>query len=260
MPPTVTIALPVFNEIESLETVVRAALDVIGACALPEGGEVLIVDDGSTDGSCELATRLASEHDAVRAVHHTDNLGYSRVQRACYREALGTWVLLLPADGQVAPDVLGPLMAAGGGADGEAGLVVGLPGDGGEPPRLSSRAYHTAVALLFGRRPWWRLGPCLLVRRELVERLPLRSTTPVCMTELAVRAEHAGAIVRGCTIPVRRRRAGQSSRRRLYAQSLRVLGELLALRSATLRPSERTTRPAGRPAPEVLTPSGRVRS
>ena len=51
-----TVCLPTYNEIENLERMVRTLGDV-----LPEGGRVLVIDDGSPDGTGELADRLAEE-------------------------------------------------------------------------------------------------------------------------------------------------------------------------------------------------------
>ncbi len=224
--PSITIALPVWNEVASLERLVGRSIATLARIAPETGGEVLIVDDGSTDGSAALADQLAERHAWVRAVHHPINRGYADVQRSCYTHALRDWVFLLPADGQVDPEALFALLREARHAD----LVVGIPGPGSEPPRWSSRAYHAVVTVLFGWRPWSRLGPCLLVRRSLVNRIQLTARTPVCMTELAARAERAGATVRGVPIELHRRESGKSARRSLYAAIPRVLGELVTLR------------------------------
>ncbi|MFN7953989.1 MAG: glycosyltransferase [bacterium] len=228
--PALTIALPVHDEIATLAEVVTRALAVLARLAPGARGEVLIVDDGSRDGSGALADRLAHGDPSVRVIHHPENRGYAEVQRACFANARGEWIFLMPADGQVDPACLDALLAAAR-APGEAevGLVVGVPA-AGSPARASSTAYHLAVAALFGRRSWWRLGPCLLVRREIVRRLSLRSRTPVLMTELAVSVERDGARVCGVPIDVRARAFGTSARATLYARVPRILVELVKLR------------------------------
>src|SRR5262249_50754185 len=153
------IALPVWNEVESLARLVGRSIATLARISPDGTSEVLIVDDGSSDGSSELADRLAAEHAWVRTVHHPVNRGYADVQRSCYAHARCEWVFLLPADGQVDPEAVFALLRETRQAD----LVVGIPGPGSERPRLSSIAYHAMAALLFGRRPWSGLGPCLLV-------------------------------------------------------------------------------------------------
>ncbi len=229
-PPSITIAFPVHDEIATLADVVSRALAVLDRLAPGESGDVLIVDDGSRDGSGALADALAQAEPRVRVLHHAENRGYADVQRACFANGRGAWVFLVPADGQVDPATLDSLFAATRPTDGrDVGLVVGVPAPS-SPARLSSTAFHWIVAALFGRRAWWRLGPCLLVRAERVRALTLRSRTPVLMTELAVEIERAGARVVGVPVEVRARAFGTSARRSLYARIPRIAAELLRLR------------------------------
>ena len=60
--------LPTYNEAENIEAIVRAAGEVL-ADAAPEGFCVLVVDDGSPDGTGEIADRLAGENDWVQVLH-----------------------------------------------------------------------------------------------------------------------------------------------------------------------------------------------
>ena len=59
-----TVCLPTYNEIENLEPMVRALGEV-----LPESGRVLVIDDGSPDGTGKLADRLAAELPWVEVLH-----------------------------------------------------------------------------------------------------------------------------------------------------------------------------------------------
>ncbi|MCG7844975.1 MAG: glycosyltransferase family 2 protein [Methanomassiliicoccales archaeon] len=66
-------------------------------------GEVLLVDDGSTDRSKELCDLLANEHSNVRAVHHETNLGRSYAIRTGFQQAKGEIVIIMDADRQYEP-------------------------------------------------------------------------------------------------------------------------------------------------------------
>ncbi len=98
MAPRISITIPAFNEVETLERVVGEAVDAAVALEVPF--EVLIVDDGSEDGTAELADRLDREDDRVRAVHHEQNKGFSGAMMSCVENAHGDYVFLGPADGQ----------------------------------------------------------------------------------------------------------------------------------------------------------------
>ena len=78
-----TVCLPTYNEIENLERMVRTLGDV-----LPEGGRVLVIDDGSPDGTGELADRLAEELPWVSVLHRERKEGLGRAYIAGFRRAL----------------------------------------------------------------------------------------------------------------------------------------------------------------------------
>ena len=78
--PKATVCLPTYNERENLEKMVRA----LGAHAV----NVLIVDDGSPDGTGEIADRLAAELDYVRVLHRARKEGIGRAYLAAFRQLL----------------------------------------------------------------------------------------------------------------------------------------------------------------------------
>lgn len=95
--PLISFALPAYNEEEMLEEVVREARS---AAEQFDSYEILIVDDGSTDRTGEIADRLAREHAAVRVVHHPANRGFSGAMLSCVKHAAAQYVFMGPADGQ----------------------------------------------------------------------------------------------------------------------------------------------------------------
>jgi glycosyltransferase involved in cell wall biosynthesis len=70
-----SIVLPVHDEVESLPVLWKELLDVLPA--LPAPVEVLFVDDGSTDGSGGVITRLAEEDPRIRVLRFEANAGLS---------------------------------------------------------------------------------------------------------------------------------------------------------------------------------------
>jgi glycosyltransferase involved in cell wall biosynthesis len=80
-----SVFLPMHNERENINAAVETLLPV--AEVLTRDYEVIIVDDGSTDGSSELAVDLAKRHPTVRVVTHPGNLGYGRALTTGYASA-----------------------------------------------------------------------------------------------------------------------------------------------------------------------------
>jgi glycosyltransferase involved in cell wall biosynthesis len=96
--PSLSIALPAYNEESTLEATVREA--VAEGRALGDAFEVLIVDDGSTDDTPEVAARLADELDEVRVHRHAVNRGFAGAMRSCVGQSRGEYVFMAPSDGQ----------------------------------------------------------------------------------------------------------------------------------------------------------------
>jgi len=90
-PPKATVCLPTYNERENLEKMVRA----LG----PHGVGVLVIDDGSPDGTGEIADRLAAELDYVQVLHRAHKEGIGRAYIAGFEHVLaGDSELILEMD------------------------------------------------------------------------------------------------------------------------------------------------------------------
>lgn len=98
-PVDVSFAIACFNAAGFLEEAVRSALAQQGVSV-----EVLIVDDGSTDGSQAMAKRLAGEDPRVRALQTAQNSGPGGARNVAIEQMRGRWYAILDADDLVLPD------------------------------------------------------------------------------------------------------------------------------------------------------------
>lgn len=221
----ITVALPVFNEQETLEEVVVCSLHALES-ATGGGKEVLIVNDGSTDETGSISRRLKSRFPLVSLHEHSSNLGFAEAQRSCYQQARYDWVFLIPADGQIDPTTLLDFIPHCRDHD----LVLGVAGDTPERGlrRIVSRTYHALVRRLF-RLQLADFGACLMARRSLVERMELRSVTPVAMTELIVRAIDFGARVAQVEVDKKSRVYGTAKGGRMLSKAPLILIDLAKL-------------------------------
>ena len=104
--PLVSVVVPIYNGERFLEKAVRSCVDQ----TYPQV-EVILVDDGSSDGSRALAERLAAAHPAVRCQHHEGNQGVSAGWNTGFSAAKGTLLLRLAQDDYFEPDALEKLVA-----------------------------------------------------------------------------------------------------------------------------------------------------
>ncbi|MBI3210816.1 MAG: glycosyltransferase [Candidatus Solibacter usitatus] len=120
-PGLLSILVPLYNE----EEFVAAILARVLAADLPGGlrREIIVVDDGSTDGSVEVVQALAREHSAIRLLRHDRNKGKGAAIRTALDAADGEYALIQDADLEYNPAEYGKLLRPL--IDGRADVVFG---------------------------------------------------------------------------------------------------------------------------------------
>jgi len=187
--PACSIAVMCYNESGNLRPMIERTVKTLRGMAITY--EILIVDDGSKDGSAELADALAAEFpNEVRVLHHPTNTGIGSVLIDGYRKTRGDIVAILPADLQFAPEDFPAAFEKMKDAD-----VVNILRDTRNDPRMRSVISmfdRFLVRLLFGYRTadlhWVKV-----YRRALLEKITIQSTTPLVDTELLVKSSRLKA-------------------------------------------------------------------
>jgi glycosyltransferase involved in cell wall biosynthesis len=103
----VSVVIPAWNAAATIERAVRSALMGLG-----DEGEIVIVDDGSTDGTADVVTRLAAGDRRVRLVPSPANEGASAARNRALAAASGTWLTFLDADDRFIGSGLAALIRA----------------------------------------------------------------------------------------------------------------------------------------------------
>jgi glycosyltransferase involved in cell wall biosynthesis len=149
--PMVSVVIPAFNEAPLVEHCVIETVATLTALGLRH--EVIVVDDGSDDGTAELARAVAGRYENVRVVGHQVNEGKGSALIRGARDAVGDLVLLLDADLEVHPEQLRLLRTTM--AETGADVVIGSklhPDSQLDYPldrRILSRGYYLLVRVLF---------------------------------------------------------------------------------------------------------------
>lgn len=108
VPVELSIVVPLFNEVGNVDPLVERV--EAASTAFPEPWELVVVDDGSTDGSGERLDELAATHPRLRALHFTENSGQSAAMDAGFQHSRGRWVAFLDADLQTYPEDIPTLL------------------------------------------------------------------------------------------------------------------------------------------------------
>lgn len=204
--PVLTVVLMTYNEGETLAEVAAELLNTMGR--LPCRSELLIVNDGSTDGSTAIAERLAGERPGVRVVHHEANRGLGEVYRSGFSCALGRYITFFPADGQFPSEIVDEFLVSMESAD----LVLGyLEKRPGVPiARALSALERTLYRLLLGPMP--RFQGIFMLRRDVLDQFRLASKGRGwgIVMEMILRVHRGGYRVVSKPTGYRPRRTGQS--------------------------------------------------
>lgn len=253
------VVLPTYNEADNLPGIATAILD-----ELPDA-TLLVVDDGSPDGTGHLADELAAANDRVRVRHRPAKQGLGRAYLDGFRVALdggATIVCQMDADWSHDPAALATLV--GPVAGGDADLVIGsryTSGgsvvDWGIGRRLISRFGSLFARTVLSLRPTDLTGGFKAWRASTLAAIPFDGVHAggyVFQIEMTYRASRAGARILEVPITFRDRRVGQSKMsRRIVAEALVVVVQLRLdelRRRVARRSAAQADPPADRPTPE----------
>ncbi len=136
-PPPVSVLIPVFNEAAALHGVLARLARL--APRLPQGSEIILVDDGSTDGSAEVLAALP--HRSMRALRHIRNKGYGAALKTGIAAARNDLRAIAAADGTYPLGAIPELAARV--ASGRCAMAVGA-----RPPSQVAMVRRPAKAIL----------------------------------------------------------------------------------------------------------------
>jgi dolichol-phosphate mannosyltransferase len=204
--PVLSVMIMAYNEVASLERVARE-IDGVLERAAPDS-EIVIVDDGSSDGTETIADRLAASMPRVRVIHHRPNEGLGGVYRTGFREARGRYVTFFPADGQFPATIIEDFLPRMTDHD----MVLGYLPDrrGSLVGKVLSLGERMLYTVLFGPMP--RFQGILMFRTEILKRVELKSAGRgwAVLMELILRASRARDRLTSVPTTLRPRMSGTS--------------------------------------------------
>jgi len=181
--PSVSVMVAAYNEAATLEGAVSDALAALDGVS---DFEVIIVDDGSTDGTAEIADRLSIEQPGVRVIHHPVNRGIAAVYRTGLEAATKQYFTWIGGDREITAESMREVIQAIGRAD----LVIPYH----ENPE--ARPWHRPmltwlctqqINVLLGWSLHYYQGPTVYPR-ELALQIPVENQGFFFASEMLIRA------------------------------------------------------------------------
>jgi glycosyltransferase involved in cell wall biosynthesis len=187
--PGLTVFFPAYNDGGTIASMVIRAIQA--ASALTSDFEVIVVNDGSSDSTAQVADELARIYPQVRVVHHLANRGYGGALQTGFASATKELIFYTDGDAQYDPGEMAALWTQ---MTEDADLVNGYKISRSDPLHriVIGRIYHHMVKTLFGLKV--RDVDCdfRLVRRSVFERVTLERTSGVICLEMMKKVQDAG--------------------------------------------------------------------
>ena len=221
MPPSaivLSLVIPAWNEAAGIQRAIIEATEAFDELGWDH--EILVVDDGSTDGTAEQVEEIASLRSHIRVVRHSRNLGYGAALRTGFQAARGEFVGFTDADSQFYPQDFERLLPHAH----QFPVVVGRRIDRQDPPlrRFYSWGYNRLVRWLLDTGV--RDCDCAMkiFRREALLHLLPESPNYFANAEMLCRARRLGMPIAEVGVRHRARAVGESK------VSLRAIPQTLA--------------------------------
>jgi glycosyltransferase involved in cell wall biosynthesis len=229
----VSFVIPAHNELENLRTLLEGCHAALAG--ISGRHEIVIVDDGSSDGTGDLLDELAAADPLLKALHNPvgQNVGCHPAELQAMRAATGEVLMFLPADLQILPSVLPVFLASAGGAE----VVASHRARRADAPwrRWLSAANNRIERLAMGVDVHDAHSSMLLTRRAADALLPLiQSRSALIPAELLLRAKLLGLSIAEVEIEHHPRAAGRQTGAK-PSEVLKIPVDLIRLRRTVAR-------------------------
>jgi dolichol-phosphate mannosyltransferase len=224
---SLAIVIPAYQEEEALPITLQEILDLFLSRFSHLQLEIIIVDDGSTDQTFEIAQKFASQYPQIQCIRFEENQGMGAALKAGYLSAKSDWITFVPSDGQIPADQLLILMDQASRFQHDLICTRYLNRKYTPYRWLLSRGLRWLSALILGSDIQSE-GP-YLIRKQLIEALPMLSKSFMLNLEIPIRAKRIGAQYSEVQISLRERVAGVS-KATSQGRILKTFFDLWALR------------------------------
>jgi len=234
-----SVFFPCYNEEANVEPLTKKTVDVLQR--LVSDWEIILVNDGSKDGTAQVINRLAAQDPRVRAVHHAKNGGYGAALQTGFKSATKSLVFFTDGDGQFDVSEIEKMLDR----RGEADIICGYRQH--RQDKLIRKVNSACWAWLVKQMLQFRCrdvdGAFKLFKREIFDHIELKSSGALISAEVLARSAHLGYTMIDVPVTHLPRTAGAATGAK-FSVILKAFKELLKLRKDILKKPAATSRKA----------------
>jgi len=205
--PSISVFFPAYNDAGSIEKLIRSATLLLPW--VTDDFEIVVVDDGSVDGTADLLDRLQGEHPHLKVIHHGTNRGYGAALVSGFANCSKELIFYTDGDGQYDVNEMPRLLEA---FDDNVDMVTGYKIRRSDPGYriLAGRIYRVLVRLMFGLKV--RDVDCdfRLFRRRILNWIRLTCDSGVICVEMIKKCQLHGCPIVEVPVHHYHRASGQS--------------------------------------------------
>jgi glycosyltransferase involved in cell wall biosynthesis len=204
---SLSVIFPAYNEQANIRSTIETARHVLPGVA--GVWEIIVVNDGSRDGTKSVCDELAQNYPEVRAIHHPRNLGYGAALKSGVLEARNELIFFTDSDGQFDIAEISDLLRWTDQHD----IVAGFRAKRRDPfyRRVNAWGWNVLVRMLLGLRIQDIDCAFKVFRREVFENIQIRSVGAMVNTEILAQAIRLGMSVKEVKVSHFSRRHGRQT-------------------------------------------------
>ena len=205
--PNISVFFPCYNDSNSIGQLVIDSFSTLKK--ITTKFEVIVIDDCSTDNSRKILEKLETEYKKLKIIHHATNKGYGGALQSGFRNAMYEWIFYTDGDGQYDVKKLPLLVAL---TSDKVDFVNGIKIARKDPTYrlIAGNVYSFLIRWLF----WTPIHDIdcdfRLIRKKIIDKITLKSTSGSICVELVKKAQRAGAKFQEVGVPHFERRWGNS--------------------------------------------------
>ena len=229
---SLSVFYPCYNEKDTIGPLTEKAVSVVAQIC--DDYEVILIDDGSSDGTSELADQLSVQSPAIRVIHHPNNQGYGSALQSGFRSATKEYVFYTDADAQFDIAELSNLLPL----IREYDIVSGYRIDRQDNllRKINAYCWTKLVGFLFDLKLKDIDCAFKLYKRDILDHIEMHSTGALIDTEILARAQRKGYTITQIGVHHYPRTTGQQTGANIKV-ILRAFKELFKLRKEILKSS-----------------------